>query len=940
MTMAPDDLEGGAGADRTSSRLIGRDAECARLAQLLTDVSEGDASALCLYGRRGTGKSALLEETVRHAGDFRVLRVRGVETERDLPYAGLHQLCAPLMSEAHALDPRQLAALDAAFGESAVQPVDRFLVGLAVLNLLGQISVARPVCCVVDDAHLLDVASLLVLAFVARRPKGGARLILFSEDEQYRRAELEDLPEMHLGPITPDDARLALATAAPHGTDPEIIERILLEARGNARALTDAFAGTTAADLAGGFAVPPPRADGGGADPQALRDLQRLPDVARRLLLVAASEPTGNPTSVWRAAATLGISVGATVEAEDLLVFGPRVLFRHPHLRATVYAAAALPERRAVHRALAEATTSASEVDRRTWHQALATSGLDDRVAEQLERDAPAARARAGLAAHAAFLERSAMLSTDPRDRARRALTAATAKQLVGDTESALRLLTVAQIAAPDPSRAAQITLQRARIAFAVRRDSSAPALLLDAAEHLSRHRPYMARPAYLEALVASAATGRLATTPTPSEVARTVRLKVEEGSTEPVDLLLEALASRLLDGYRSAVPLLREAVGAVCSRQGDPAVGDWLWLAGFMAADLWDERAWDAVCAGCEQYASVAGHRARAGFQRPDHVLAQRALADLYRGRFERATTTLTGAGGANRDGAVAPVLTPSVLIAAWRGRADLLGARAPTARRYARDRGDERGLAAVALAEAILYNGLGHYGRAVVAVRDAVDSDQLVLAGWALPELVEAATRSRQREEAVAALVRLRDRTGTVGTDWGSGVHAMSAALLADDLAAEELYEEAVDRLSRTGMRVHLGRAQLVYGEWLRRQNRRVEARELLRGATDLFETIGADAFAGRARRELLATSEKARPRRPGTARTLTPQEYRIAHLARDGRTNPQIGAELFISPRTVEYHLGNVFTKLAITSRTELHLVLDRAAASVSGRHATGT
>ena len=930
MTIARDDLEGGAGVDQGSSPLLGREAERARLAQLLTDVAAGRSAALCLYGQRGIGKSALLEDAVGRAGTFRVLRVRGLATERDLPYAGLHQLCTPLMNELHRLEPRQLAALSAAFGETTEQPPDRLLVSLAMLNLLNQIAAVRPVCCVVDDAHLLDAASLLVLAFVARRAEGSPRLVLFAEDEQSRRTELEGLPETQLGPMASDDARTALSTMAPQGIDPAVIERVLLEARGNAQALADAFAGITAAELAGGFAIPAPRPDDRTQDHRSAQRILHLPDSARTLLLVAASEPTGNPTVVWRAAVLLGIEIEAAeaLEAEDLLTFGPRVLFNHPQFRAAVYAAANRAERQSVHRALAEATNVA-DVDRRTWHLALSISGFDERIAGDLERHAPAAQARGGAAAHGAFLEKAALLSADPESRAQRSLVAAAAKQMAGDMDAALRLLAIAEIAAPDKPLEARITLQRARIAFTARRDHSAPGQLLDAAERLAPHWPILARQAHLEALVASMATGRFGGSPTTTEIARTARAVAARESDQMVDLLLQALATRVLDGYVAAVPLLRRAVDAFGPGIGSPVAEGWRWLAGFIAADLWDERAWNRVSG--EREGTSFGERSEAepDFQRPDHAFAQASLADLYHGHFERAQAILVEADAHIQGVGVAPVLSPSVLLAAWQGKADILKERLPVARRHARHRGDDRGLAAVSLAEAVLYNGLGYYDKAIVAVQHAAESDQLVLAGWALPELVEAATRSGQYEKAAAALDHLRARAQATDTDWGLGLYAVSAAHLAESRVAEELYREAIDQLSRTEMRLHLGRAHLVYGEWLRRQNRRVAAREELRSAMELFVTIGADAFAGRARSELLATGERARARRPGTARKLTPQEHRIAYLACDGLTNPEIGSELFISPRTVEYHLGNVFGKLAISSRTELHLVLERTA-----------
>ncbi|MFC5236026.1 helix-turn-helix transcriptional regulator [Pseudonocardia zijingensis] len=906
--------------DNIPLRLYGRTAECARVEQLL----QLERATLRIIGESGIGKSTLLEHAARRATGYRLLRVRGVAAEHELPYAGLHLLCAPLIDDLHALQPAQRDALATAIGLTPGPPPDRPLVSLAVLNLLTRAADTRPVCCIVDDAHLLDPASRLVLAFVARRAERGL-LILLAEREHQHGTELDGVPELRLEPLPYDDARFLLAATTPGKVDAAVIERVLIEARGNPGTLVDAFDGITAVELAGGYAIPAPRAAHPEPDHGCAQRSRQLRADARRLLLTAAADPTGDPPVAWRAAATLGIGTDAAevLESQRLLVFGPRIAFACPRLRATVYATAAPAELREIHGALADAVDADVDADRRAWHRALGCSGLDDAVATDLERHAPTAHTRGGIAARAAFLEKAALLTPDPVRRAQRALTAAEAHQLSGAPEIAQRLLAIAEIAPPDDARRARMALQRARIAFTTHRSPASPGHLLEAARRIEPHSPALARDAYLEALTAALFAGELATNPTAVDVAGAARAAVAAGPAHPADPLLDALATRVLDGPLTAAGPLAAVLGAFRAPELDPAVSRWLWLAGCIAADSWDAQAWTALSSRQEAHACAENTAT------PAHVQAHLALADVYLGRFDAARGRLARVDAKVSTTRTTPLRHPALLLAAWQGRPGVLHDLVANARRDARDRGDGVTSAAADLAEAIMHNSVGRYQQALAAASDACRSEQLAFAGWALPELVEAAVRSGRHDAARRAVTRLTERTDAAGTDWGLGVQAAARALLADEQGAEPLYREAIDRLARTGIRTHFGRVQLLYGEWLRRRKRRVDARIPLRAAFELFTTIGSDALADRAHRELLATGEKARRRSVDAGRQLTPQEARIAHLALNGLSNPEIGARLFVSPRTVEYHLHKVFAKLGISSRTELHMVLATAA-----------
>jgi DNA-binding CsgD family transcriptional regulator len=890
-----------------------------RLEKLLAETASGGAAALCVVGEAGIGKSTLLEHAARRASGFQVLRVRGLRAEHDLSYAGLQLLCTPLFDELPSLEPGQRAALSTALGLSAGPPPEPARVGLALLNLLVGVAGVQPVCCIVDDADVLDRASRLVLAYVARRARRGGLLMLFAGSAQRHPTELDGLPELSLKPLAWDEARRLLAFTVPGRIDVAVAERILIESRGIPGAMIEILGGITAAELAGGYAVGPARHGRDDIADDCLSRAQQLPADAWRLLLVAAAEPTGEPTLLWRVGAALGVGPHASdvLQAHGYLAFGSRNAFRCARLRRAVYAAAAPAELRLVHRAIAEATDSEGDGDRRAWHLALSTSGLDDSVAGCLEHYAPAA-----------FLERAAQLSAEPSSRGRRALTAAAAKQAAGSPEAAHRLLVIADAAGPDESRRAQIALQRARIVSTLCRDNSSSQPLLEAARGVEPYSQPLARQVHLEALLTAMAAGHRARGPHLREVAHAARSAVAKGPPQPVDLLLGALATRVLDGYAAATGPLSSALAALRDDDADTPAADPTWLAGCLAAELWDSRSWAAVTArgrlGMET--GGIGNGYDSDLPLTLHALAQVALADVYCGRFDSAQAALTAADTLAAATGLAPVSYPSLLLAAWRGRRDTLADLLSESRPRSVQNGDGLWLTAASLAEAVLYNSVGDYERAQAAADAAADADQLALSGWALLELIEAAARTGAHHDAAAALVRLSDRADASATDWAAGSRAAGQAIMTKGPAAEALYQEAIDRLSRAGMRMHLSRAQVLYGEWLRRQGRRIDARVPLRSAIDSFTAIGADALAERARGELLASGEKARQRTVGTDRRLTPQESRIASLAFEGMTNPEIGTRLFVSPRTVEYHLHKVFAKLAITSRTELHLVLD--------------
>ena len=896
--------------------LLDRLPERAALSQLLDAARAGRSGVLVVRGEPGVGKTALLDWAVGSAAGLRVARVAGVESEMELAFAALQQLCAPMLDQLAGLPDPQRAALGVAFGLSAGAAPDRFLVGLAVLSLVSGVAERQPLLCVVDDAQWLDRASALVLGFVARRLLAEPVALVFATHEPGE--EFQGLPELLVGGLGEGAARELLGSVLGGPLDERVRDRIVAETRGNPLALLELPRGVRPAELTGGFGVP---GSSGRIEESFRRRLEGLPAATQRLMLVAAAEPTGDPALVWRAAALLGIATGALAPAADagLLTIGERVVFRHPLVRSAVYRAAPAAERRAAHQALAEATDPRADPDRRAWHRAQATLGPDEEVAAELERSAGRAQARGGLAAAAAFLERSAALTLDPVRRAERALAAAQATYQAGAFDATLQLLATAEAGPPDQFRRARADLLRGQIAFSSSRGSDAPPLLLKAARQFEPLDPQLARETYLDALAAATFAGRLALGGGMREVAEAARMAPPPpGPTRGPDLLLDGLALVICEGYPAGAPVLRRAVSAFRGTDVSREEGlRWLWLACRAALIVWDYASFDVLSDRQVTLARDAG----ALIMLPI-AFNMRSTARLYAGEFTEAASLVAQAESVTEatGSSIAPY--GAVALAAYRGREAQAAHLLQTATADAERRGEGRALSFIGWADAVLYNSLGRYEEALAAAqRGSEDSPAVQFADWALVELVEAAVRSGVPERAAGAVQRLSGIARACGTDWVLGAEARSRALVSDGEAAESLYREAIDRFGRTRLCVELGRAHLVYGEWLRRQRRRRDARDQLGRAYEIFDSVGAAAFAERARTELRATGGHAQPRTIQAPDSLTTQEALIARLAGEGASNPQIAAQLFISPATVAYHLHKVFTKLGISSRSQL-------------------
>jgi DNA-binding CsgD family transcriptional regulator len=905
--------------------LRGRRSECETLDRLLGHVRAGASRALVLRGEPGVGKTALLEYTIESAPDFRVARAVGVESEMELAFAALQQLCAPMPDRLDRLPAPQRDALATAFGLSAGGAPDRFLVGLAALSLLSEVGEEQPLLCLVDDAQWLDRASAQALAFVARRLLAESVTLVFATRELNE--AFIGLPELVVEGLRVADARALLGSVFPGPLDEQVRERLVAETRGNPLALLELSRSLTPADRAGGLRPPDALPLSGRIEESFRRRLEALPAATRRLLLIAAAEPVGEPTLVWRAAERLGIGAEAlaAAEADGLLEIGARVRFRHPLVRSAAYRAASLEQRREVHRALAEATNAEVDPDRRAWHLAEATAGPDEDVAAELERAAGRAQSRGGLAAAAAFLERATALTLEPALRAGRALAAAQAKYEAGLLDDALALLAAAEAGAGDQLQRARARLLRAQIAFASRRGSDAPPLLLKAARDLEAVDVDLSRATYLEALSAALFAGRLARGGSVVEVSEAALAGPPAPTPpRPSDLLLDGLAIRFTEGYAAAAPILKRALSAFRRETLlPPQEARWLWLACWVAADVWDDETWTLLSTRQLQLVRDAGALTAIPF-----ALSVRSAVQAISGELTEAASMVEEIRAVIEATGIPVIPYTELWLAALRGQEAELSELIETTAREALPRGEGFVLASTEFASAVLYNGLSRYDAALAAVRHAGErSYEMGYRAWTLAELIEAAVRCREPQRAGRALERLAETARASGTEWALGVEARSRALLSDGDAAENLYREAIERLQHTRVRVELARAHLLYGEWLRREGRRVDAREQLRTADDMFTTMGVEAFAERAERELLPTGERARKRSIETREDLTAQEAQIARLARDGLSNPDIGARLFLSPRTVEYHLHKVFAKLDINSREHLGRVLPK-------------
>jgi DNA-binding CsgD family transcriptional regulator len=914
------------GRGNRATALRDRRDERATLSGLVDAVRASQSRALIVRGDPGTGKTVLLEDlaTQASASGCRVARAVGVQSEMELAFAGLHQLCAPMLSQVEHLPVPQRDALQTALGLAAGPPPDRFLVGLAVLSLLAGVAGKRPLICVIDDVQWVDKASAQALGFAARRLAADPVGLVFAARELG--AELAGLPELEVRGLQDDDARALLESAWAGPLDERVADLIVAETRGNPLALLELPRGLTPAELAGGFGLPGAVPLTGRIEDSFRRQLDALPGPTRRLLLLAAADPSGDRPLVRRAAGRLGITAQAEVPAIDagLVEFGVQVRFRHPLVRSVVYRSASFSDRQQVHAALAEVTDPQADPDRRAWHRAQAAPAPDENVAVELERSAGRAQARGGLAAAAAFLERSVLLTADPARHAERTLAAASASMQAGAFGKARELLAMAEGQGSGPLDAfqrARADLLRAQVAFASGLGSDAPPLLLKAASRLEPFDLDLARETYLTAWGAAGMAGHLAGRDVLDEICRAVQaLPPAPGDPRPLDLLADGLARLTTDGHAAAAATLQRAVEALTSIPVEDVLR-WGWVAPSACTAVWDADGMSAISTRQVRLVRDAGALSKLPL-----YLSHLGAARLWTGDFAGAALLI-----AETESVAAATGTPIgpytlLRLRALQGREADTTAAIGTAVRQAAAGGQGLAAAWAHWAAAVLYNGLARYEQAASAARHAiVDVIHPHPYMWALPELVEAASRAGDVKLAADALERLAATTQPCRTDSALGIEARCRALLSAGAAAGELYREAIGRLSRTRLRPDLARAHLVFGEWLRREGRRTDARQQLRTAHDMLAAIGMDAFAERARHELAATGEKVRKRTIDTVTVLTAQEAYIARLAREGRTNPEIGAQMYLSARTVEWHLRNVFAKLGITSRRELHTAL---------------
>jgi DNA-binding CsgD family transcriptional regulator len=907
---------------RRHAGLRGRASECALLDDLLAALRRGESRSLVLRGEAGIGKTALLRHLVASASDLTVVEAPGVESEMELAYASLHQLCSPLLHLLARIPDPQSDALRTVFGLILPAVPDRFLVGLATLSLFSAAAEERPLLCVVDDAQWLDRASALTLGFVVRRLVADRVGVVFGAREPG--VEIRDVTQLEVDGLPSADARALLDSALPGKLDERIRDRTVAETRGNPLALLELPRGLTPTELAGGLGLQLAQPLSGRLEQSFVRRVETLSDEARLVLLVAAAEPTGDPLLLLRACQQLGIGFAAVdAETDGLLKIGERVTFRHPLVRSAVYRSATIQQRRTVHLALATATDRTADPDRRAWHLAAAAPQPDEEVALELERSAGRAQARGGFAAASAFLQRAVALTSDPRRRVDRALAAAEANLQAGQFDAARSLVSTAETAALGEAERARVELLHGQLALFSTLGSQAPPLLLKAARRLERVDARLARDTYLDAWGAALLSGRLTTRVGLLEVSRAARSAPRPtGPPRPSDLLLDSLSTLITDGRTAAAPLLEEATRTFAEDPGaTEASRRWGWLTVVPTYALWDEKSAYAICVGQLDAVRDAGALARLQLE-----LATFDLLAVRCGDFDSAEAAIEEADALSRATGAGMASASAMRLAAFRGSEEAWALiESVRQEAYAAGQG-----VIVELTEwllAVLYNGVGRYREAVDAARTAaeVHPGEVFVSAWTAMELLEAAIRSDNPQVAGIAFERIFAATAFSRTDSAQGVLARSRALLAEGEVAERWYRDAIERLSRSLLRPELARAHLLYGEWLRRENRRVDAREQLRTAYDQLTAIGMQAFAERARVELQATGESVRKRTVETRDDLTAQERQIAKLARAGLSNPDIGARLFLSPRTVEWHLHNVFTKLGIRSRRELSSAL---------------
>ena len=922
ITSAPADSH-----DNAAPALLGRAEDRKWLADLLHRAREGQGGAVVLRGEAGIGKSALLQDLAGKAQECLICRAVGVESEMELPCAGLQQLCGPVTGRLADLPPLHRNALEKVFGLNTGPPPDRFLVGMAVLDLITMAAQRQPLMWLVDDAQWLDRSSIQAIGFASRRLLNERIIVAIGARDTIDGGDLAGLPEIRLSGLSAVDASELLDSVVPGPTDPTVRDRIIAETRGNPLALLELPRTWTTAELVEGLSESSSVPLTGHLELAFAKRLSELPPDTQTLLTLAAAEPTGDPALLWSAAAELGLDCDAAAPAEraGLIEFGRHVYFRHPLVRAAAYRAAPTQNRLAVHRALAEVTDPVRDADRRAWHRASSTVAHDEDVAVALEQSAGRAKARGGLSAAAALLERAASLTPDAARRANRTLAAARAKRDAGALEGALGLLSAAESEPPSELRSALAEQLRGKIAFDQGRGEDAAELLLSAAQRLEPFDPTGARDTHLEALAAavwaSGANGREWINKA-AEAARAAPPAAERPRT--ADLILDALACRVTEGYEASAPKLTKALAAARGHIiGADDVENLLWLAGNRAAGILATEAWDYETGRTLAERQVAVARDSGALIQLQFALNFLANNIVLTGDLTTAAALVEEERLLSTMTRVAPVGYSSLLLDAFRGDAaralPVIRSTIETATRN----GQGRIVAFAYYVAAVLYNGLGRHADALDCALRVVEWDALGYQTLATAELAEAASRECNTVLLAEITAWVRARADATPSDWALGIATRVQALDAGAAeTADALYRESIEHLSKTPLRVELARSHLLYGEWLRRRGQRGDARDQMTIALDALSDMGVGAFAKRARRELSATTGRRTRRAVDAPSTqLTSQELQIAQLVQRGLTSREIGGRLFLSPRTVEWHLRNIFGKVGVSSRRQL-------------------
>ena len=905
--------------------LYGRDPERAQIGALLEAARASSSGALVLRGEAGIGKSALLEDARDRADGMTVLSARAVESESELPFAAVHQLLRPALGHVDRLPQPQAAALRAALGLEESDARERFLVFAACLSLLAELAERRPVLCLVDDAHWLDAASADALRFVARRLDAeGIALIFAAREGDVRAFEADDVPSLTLLGLDADAAD-ALLARGPVRVAPAVREGLVARTRGNALALVELPSVLGASQLSGEEPLPETLPMTQQLERVFHERVGRLPPDAGRVLLVAAADDTQDVGVVTRAAQALGVDARALDAAEEarlIVVHGTRLEFRHPLIRSAVYGAATSGERRDAHRAVATALAGDREHDdRRAWHLASAALAYDADVVRELDDAAVRAEERAAHVAAARALERAAELSDDVTSRGRRLVRAARNLSLAGRDDQAVVRAKQASFVVHDPILQAELARVHGLAAIRGGRPRDVVAVLVDAARAVAPVEPAEAVALLTDASIAAwqggdrdqyLAVARLATTIVPAADDRVSRLII--GSFAGLEAMIDGDST-------TGVPLLEE-VAAWAATTDEPHHVLW---ASFASLWLGDAARFGAFV---ERAGVLARQRGQLGILAD--ALGNHAVQLALDSRFDDASVAASeGARLAGELGAGNLELFPRAalaIVAAARGHDE-------EARRHGEEvlaRATASGMrvrattAVYALALADL--GRARWHEALARLESLLEGGAAQLdplAAATTPDRIEAAVKAGRYEIAQAALPQLEARAAYAGARHVQPRLAACRALLADGDAASEHFEEAV-RLGGDARPLDRARIQLQYGEHLRRERRRSDARVQLRAALEGFERLQAEPWAERARVELRASGETARRRDPSTVSQLTPQELQVASYVADGLPNKAIAAQLFLSPRTIDSHLRQVFSKLGITSRTQLALL----------------